>query len=155
MADDNPATFGSEGLNRVIEPQPAPEVNQKERAAAELEPGGPIQTPPAPEVHYGFRQNLPAGPSIQEPPSPGVDYSEMDANAESAPDDVAARAEHVVHAHGGDVVPPEYPKESRGLYQGDLPQTARAGPEPEQRAGPPRVGPLRGPADTLRTNREE
>jgi hypothetical protein len=130
MADDNPATFGSEGLNRVAEPQPAPEVNQEERATAQLEPGGPIQTPPAPEVHYGFRQNLPGGPGIQEPPSPGVDYSEMDPNAENAADDAAERAKRVVHAQGGDVVPADYPKEARGLYGGDMPQTAKAGPEP-------------------------
>jgi len=144
MPEDNPATFGSEGLNRVAEPQSAPEVNQEERHTAELEPGGPIQTPPAPEVHYGHRQNLPAGPAIQEPDSPGVDYSEMDASVESAPEDTAARAHRVVHAHGGDVVPPEYPKESRGLYQGDLPQTARPGPEPDRpRAGPPRTTPQR------------
>jgi len=131
MPEDNVATFGSEGLNRVTEPQPAPEVNQEERRTAHLEPGGPIQTPPAPEVHYGLRQNLPAGPAIQEADSPGVDYSEMDANAENPAEDTAERAHRVVHAHGGDVVPPDYPKESRGLYDGDLPHTAKAGPEPD------------------------
>ena len=131
MADDKPATFGSEGLNRVTEPQPAPGVNYEERATAHLEPGGPIQTPPAPEVHYGFRQNLPAGPAIQQPPSPGVDYSEMDPDVENAAEDAAERAKRVVQAHGGHITPPDYPKESRGIHGGDMPQTARAGADPE------------------------
>lgn len=131
MADEV-ATFGSEGLNRVTEPQPAPEVNQEQRMNGELKPGGPIKTPPAPEVHYGHRQNLPAGPGIQTQPIPEVDYSTIDSGTQDPADITAERAHAVVDSTHGNDVPPEYPEESRGLYQGDMPQTAKAGPEPEE-----------------------